>query len=534
MNAGWRRRPSGEPPPLPRDPGWRAWAWATVALLIAGIAIGYAIVPSDAQAPLLRWFQDLRTPTLVDVAKVLDGLTDPPIVWIVRVVILVVAALYGRWRHLIALLSLYIVVDFLDTILAVHRPVPEGVTVLSSNATTTFPSLPVAALAVTLFGAAMVLAAGGRPRRLARAGAFALTGLVVLARLLLAADYPIDAVYSLLLGWITVGFAFAFFVPEDVFPVSYARGGKAAHLDLGGSRGDAIVAAVRDQLGFTVTEIEPFGLAGSGGSSPLRMRVADVDGYLFGKIYSTSHLRADRWYKVGRSILYGRLEDEVPLGSVRRLTLYEDYALRLLRDVGIGVATTYGIVELTPDREYMLVTEFFSNATTLGDAEVDDAIIDEGMELVQTLWASGLAHRDLKPANMLVRGGHLQLVDVSGLQVRPTPWRQAVDLANMMLTLALRSDPDRVYARAITSFSPDDVAEAFAAARGLAIPTQVSEKLKEDGRPILERFRELAPHRPPVSIQVWSVRRVALTVAAVVGVLALSAMVWATLAIGLD
>jgi hypothetical protein len=62
----------------------------------------------------------------------------------------------------------------------------------------------------------------------------------------------------------------------------------------------------------------------------------------------------------------------------------------------------------------------------------------------------------------------------------------------------------------------------------------VSEKLKQDGRPILERFRELAPERPPVSIQVWSVRRVALTVGAVAGALALVAMVWATLAIGLD
>src|SRR4029450_10569811 len=124
-NAGWRRRPSGEPPPLPRDPGWRTWAWATVTLLVAGIAIGYAIVPSDAQSPLLRWFQDLRTPTLVDVAKVLDGLTDPLIVWIVRVVILVVAARYGRWRHLIVPPALYIVVDFLGPTLAVHRHVPE-------------------------------------------------------------------------------------------------------------------------------------------------------------------------------------------------------------------------------------------------------------------------------------------------------------------------------------------------------------------------------------------------------------------------
>jgi tRNA A-37 threonylcarbamoyl transferase component Bud32 len=504
-----------------------------MALLVAGIAISLAIVPSDAESTVLRWFQDLRTPALVDLANVLDDLSQPLTIWIIRVVVLVVAALYKRWRHAVTILALYVVVDFLVTVLSVDRPAPEGVTVLSDNAATAFPSLPVASLSVTLFGAAMVLAPSGRARRLARGAAFALTGLDVLARLLLGADYPVDAVYSLLLGWIAVGFAFAFFVPEDVFPVSYSRGGTSAHLDLGGARGEAIVAAVRDQLGFTVTEIEPFGLAGSGGSSPLRMRVAEVDGHLFGKIYSTSHLRADRWYKVGRSILYGQLEDEVPLGSVRRLALYEDYALRLLRDVGIGVATTYGIVELAPDGEYMLVTEFFSNATTLGDAEVDDAIIDEGMQLVQRLWRSGLAHRDLKPANMLVRGGHLQLVDVSGLQVRPTPWRQAVDLANMMLTLALRSDPERVYQRATKVFSPADVAEAFAAARGLAIPTQVSEELKEDGRPILRRFRELSPDRPPVSIQVWSVRRVALTAAAVVAAVALASMVWTTLAIGL-
>ena len=40
-----------------------------------------------------------------------------------------------------------------------------------------------------------------------------------------------------------------------------------------------------------------------------------------------SHVRADRWYKLGRTILYGRLEDEAPFQSVRRLVEYEDYAL---------------------------------------------------------------------------------------------------------------------------------------------------------------------------------------------------------------
>ena len=530
--AGWHRRPSGEPPPLPRGAGWRAWGWGALALLAFGVVI-YALDPQDTGAGLLRWFQDLRSPGLVDLAKALDALTDPLAVWIMRVAVVLVAAFYKRWRHIVTFLAMLIVVDFIVTLLTIDRPPPAGVTSLVDGGDLTFPSLAVASLSVTLFGAAMVLAPAGRPRRVARVGAFVLTGLVVLAQMLLGAQYALDGIYSLLLGWVATGFAFAFFVPEDVFPVTYARGGKSAHLDLGGARGEAIVHAVHDQLGFTVSQIEPFGLSGSGGSSPLRMRVAEVDGWLFGKIYSTSHLRADRWYKIGRTILYGQLEDEVPLGSVRRLALYEDYALRLLRDVGVGVATTYGIVELTPDREYMLVTEFFSNAQTLDDAVIDDTLIDEGLDLVQHLWRAGLAHRDLKPANMLLRGGHLQLVDVSGLQVRPTPWREAVDLANMMLTLALRTDPDRVYERAVRVFSPDDVAEAFASAQGLAIPTQVSAKLKEDGRPILQRFRDLAPERPPVSIQVWSVRRLAITATAIVGVLALGAMFWATLQIGL-
>ena len=92
------------------------------------------------------------------------------------------------------------------------------------------------------------------------------------------------------------------------------------------------------------------------------------------------------------------------------------------------------------------MTEFFGGAHEIGDAEVTDEIIDEGLALVRKLWDSGLAHRDIKPANLLVRDGHLQLIDVAFAQVRPSPWRQAVDLANMMLVLAVRTDADRVYA----------------------------------------------------------------------------------------
>ena len=53
--------------------------------------------------------------------------------------------------------------------------------------------------------------------------------------------------------------------------------------------------------------------------------------YLFGKLYAITHLRSDRWYKLGRTLLYGRLEDEKPFNTVRRLVQYEDYVLRLMR-----------------------------------------------------------------------------------------------------------------------------------------------------------------------------------------------------------
>ena len=273
------------------------------------------------------------------------------------------------------------------------------------------------------------------------------------------------------------------------------------------------IDAIQDQLGLTVVEVVPFGLAGSGGSTPLRIRIeGDPDTYLFGKLYAMSHVRADRWYKLGRTLLYGRLEDEAPFQSVARLVEYEDYMLRVMRDAGVSNAEPYGIVELTPAREYLLVTEFFDHATEIGDAEINDEIIDEGLALVRKLWDSGLAHRDIKPANLLVRDGHLVLIDVAFAQVRPSPWRQAVDLANMMLVLAVRTDADRVYERALQFFSPAEIGEAFAAARGVASPTQLRTVMKQDGRDLLARFRALAPAQPTVSLQRWSPLRIGLAV----------------------
>jgi tRNA A-37 threonylcarbamoyl transferase component Bud32 len=329
-------------------------------------------------------------------------------------------------------------------------------------------------------------------------------------------DHPTDVLGGAILGVAIPVTLFRVFAPNTVFPVSYGKRGKAAHLDVTGRRGEAIRAAVLDQLGFEVLDVKPVGLEASGGSTPLRLRVVDEDGIersIFAKLYARSHVRADRWYKLGRTILYGSLEDETPFKTVRRFVEYEDYALRLLGEEGFPTPKAYGIAEITPEREYLIAMEFFEEAVEIGEAEIDAVVIDQGLAMIRRMWDIGLAHRDIKPANLMVRDEELKVIDVFFVQVRPSPWRQAVDLANMMLVLALRSNADLVYERALHYFTPDELAEAFAAARGVASPTQLQNSLKADGRDLLERFRQLAPQRTPIGIQRWSLKRVALILA---------------------
>jgi len=108
-SAPVRRRPSGEPPPLPREDRWirRIWVLAAVLLLGAGLSVLIATtdVVQTADEAVLSWFAEARSSALTDAASLVALLTTFAAVMTLRcatVLVLVVyrpsATWWSSWR----------------------------------------------------------------------------------------------------------------------------------------------------------------------------------------------------------------------------------------------------------------------------------------------------------------------------------------------------------------------------------------------------------------------------------------------------
>jgi hypothetical protein len=274
-----RRRPAGEPPPLPRriGSGWWWLGFGTLALVGWVIAVtnaGGALLPVD-QAVLERLAR-LRTPTLtrfmVTVAEVGEALVLV-LGWAAILVLLV----FRRFRRLLVFLGTFWLVQILATYVAAGildqaSPLrPAGIAMLGPAGQTAYPLAPLAMLTARLVGMLYALIPQGRTRQVGKAVAAVIIAVVAVARVYLAIDTPIGVLVAVFIGVTIPLVAFRLLCPDEVFPVTYRRG-RTAHLDVGGRRGEAIRRALHDQLGVVVEDVQPFGLEGSAGSTPCASR----------------------------------------------------------------------------------------------------------------------------------------------------------------------------------------------------------------------------------------------------------------------
>ena len=352
-----RRRPTGAAPPLPYRLQTSGVGWLVAAVVLVGLTLaifarglrGPAVTATVIDDAVVRWLAELVRPGL---APFLRGMARIGSWWMLYTLyygLLLALLILRRWRHAIVWWLAVRLGAFLTVGLAViaRRPRPFGVDLRASWGGWALPSVQVAFLTAILMGVLYTLVPEGRWRNTGKWVAAAVVAVVAVARMALGVDAPTDVLVGVGIGVTIPLLAFRRFTPNEIYPITYRRG-RAAHLDVGGLRGQAIRRALEDQLGLLVQDIKPFGLSGSAGSTPLRITVkGEPPRQLFGKLYAQSHLRADRWYKLGRELLYGRLEDEKPFNGVRRLVQQEDYALRPMRDHGLPTAVPFGFVELT-------------------------------------------------------------------------------------------------------------------------------------------------------------------------------------------
>jgi hypothetical protein len=167
-----------------------------------------------------------------------------------------------------------------------QRPRPFGVAFRAGWGGWALPSVQLTYFAALLVVILYTLVPEGRWRNTGKLIAAGLGTLTALGHIGLGTEAPTDVLVAAAVGVTIPLVAFRLFAPSEVFPIAYRRG-RSAHLDITGNRGVAIRRGLEEQLGLVATELKPFGLSGSAGSTPLRITVAgDPPTVLFGKLRS--------------------------------------------------------------------------------------------------------------------------------------------------------------------------------------------------------------------------------------------------------
>jgi membrane-associated phospholipid phosphatase len=221
-----RRRPTGEPPPLPYhlQTSGIGWLVAGVVLIVLSVVVfagglrGPAVAVTVVDDAVVAWLAGLSGPGLVGPLR---GLTRIGSWWAL------VTSYYGltlvllvlrRWRHLLVWLVAWqlgdIVMGGLEAL--ARRPRPFGVDLQASWGGWALPSPQVIALTAILLGVLYTLVPEGRWRNTGKWVAAGLVAVVATARVALGVDAPSDVLVGVGIGVTIPLLAFRRFTPSEV------------------------------------------------------------------------------------------------------------------------------------------------------------------------------------------------------------------------------------------------------------------------------------------------------------------------------
>jgi uncharacterized protein (TIRG00374 family) len=306
-----------------------------------------------------------------------------------------------------------------------------------------------------------------------RRTAWATLVLIAAARVITGGLSPVNLVLAVASG-VTVGAGLlvAFGVPDR----RMGAAGVAAALRAGG-----VPAGRVTQASVTAKGSRPF------------QAVTDDGQALFVKVFGSDQRDADLLYRAYRAIRLRGVGDTRPASSLVKAVEHEALVAVMAERARVAVPHVGQVIK-ADDGSVLLTMELVAGQRL--DEMPADGITDE---LAHDVWVevsrlrqARIAHRSLHGGNIMVsENGCPRLADFSFAELAATSRQMAIDVAELLTSLAGQIGPDRAVGSALPAIGRDGVAAAVPLLQPLALSARTRHRIKgQDG--LLKRTREAA------------------------------------------
>lgn len=231
---------------------------------------------------------------------------------------------------------------------------------------------------------------------------------------------------------------------------------------------DAIAAALAS-AGLPVARVEPAAVEAKG-SRPFI--AAGEDGVpLFIKVLGSDQRDADLLYRAYRFIRLRDIGDTRPAASLIQAVEHQALAAIMAERAGVAVPAVRQVIK-TADGSALLAMERVdgSSLDRIPVQGISDMMLRELWKQADGLHRARIAHRSLRAANIVVdRAGRPWIVDFSFSELGATQRQMALDVAELLASLATIAGAERSVAGAAAVIGPDGVAAAVPLLQPLAL-----------------------------------------------------------------
>jgi uncharacterized membrane protein YbhN (UPF0104 family) len=233
--------------------------------------------------------------------------------------------------------------------------------------------------------------------------------------------------------------------------------------------GPGEIAAALGSAGLPVARVEPAAVEAKG-SRPFTA-VSEGGERLFIKVLGADQRDADLLYRGYRFVRLRGVGDTRPAASLIQAAEHQALVAVMAERAGVAVPSVRQVIK-SADGSALLAMERVdgSSLDLIPVQRVSDTMIRELWKQVAGLHRARIAHRSLRAANIVVDGtARPWIVDFSFSELGATQRQMALDIAELLASLAVIAGADRAVAGAAAVIGRDDVAAAVPLLQPLAL-----------------------------------------------------------------